>query len=232
MLKLQSRHKCPPAGFLYEQRQTGWRSWLADPPSQWDFRRLCMALQAHRRANPQFGFTTDMAKIETEVDHVNAKRVAAIPLSMSYVMEDGAAVADPKSQAPTLAQKVAVAVGALAKAAKGGAVLLDWEKAGGQPVAQELANKRAAICVGCPKNGSSSITDLFTVPAATMIKRQLERRASLKLSTPDDENLGTCEACLCPLRLKVFCPIQHIHEKTSADVRAELDPRCWILHEN
>lgn len=165
MLKLKDRKKAVPNGFLYRQGQTGWDNSKVAPYTLWDFYGLCRELQAHRMANPQFGLNTDMRAIESEVDFVTAKRVAAIPGAFDeYVVDEGAGV--PPKPSPPLSQKLLAAVGAVKRASKGGAVLLDWEKSGEPPVPSELSEGRAMICSTCPQNGKGDFTRWFTVPAS------------------------------------------------------------------
>ena len=92
-----------------------------------------------------------------------------------------------------------------------------------------MADSRAAICATCPRNDGGDFTAYFTKPIADRIRTQLEIRGDLQLRTSHDEKLTVCSACDCPLKLKVWVPIEHIMLHTADDVRAKLDPRCWIL---
>jgi len=96
-------------------------------------------------------------------------------------------------------------------------------------VEQTLADSRAAICADCPKNDGGDFTAYFTEPIANKIRTQLEIRGDLQLRTPSDEKLTVCSACDCPLKLKVWVPLDHILAHTSPEVKTKLDPRCWIL---
>jgi hypothetical protein len=104
-----------------------------------------------------------------------------------------------------------------------------WLGDGGQPVPQEQANARAAVCVACPKNQPHHLYEILTVPAVVEVERQLELRDKMKLHAQDEDKLHICEACWCVLRLKVHTPLKHILGTT--DMNA-LDPRCWIIAEN
>lgn len=220
----------PPNGILYEQRQTGFRSWLVEPSSQWDFDWCCRIIRDHRLANPRFGFTTDMGLIADELDRVNAARVAAIPGAQDYVIAVTDAGAANPHQAPlNLPAKLQHVAAGLSKMVTGGKGLLEWEKSGEPPVPAEQAEARAQVCAVCPKNSKDDLTRWFTVPASEFIKRQIERANNLKLATSKDAELGTCEACLCVLIPKVHTPLKFIH--MSEAVKAELDPACWILSE-
>lgn len=233
-VRLKNHWQCPPGGFHFFQAQTGWESAKADPPSQWDFKRLCTALQAHRKANPRFNLPTDMQTITEEVDTTNAMRVQAIPRAESYIVvsPEGSAFSNPtpKSLRPSLS-KLGVAVGAGSKYLAGGKLFIDWLGEGGVPVIPELANQRAAVCATCPKNTPGDWTQYFTDPVVAAVKRQIEFRNDLKLSTTNDEKLGTCQACLCVLTLKVHTPIQHIVKHMPPEVKKELVPQCWVLAE-
>jgi hypothetical protein len=97
-----------------------------------------------------------------------------------------------------------------------------------------VAERRASVCVNCPKNEPGDLTRFFTVPASEAIRKQLERAHLLKLHTQSDSQINVCGACLCPLRLKVWFPISFILKHMTDDVKAELQPespRCWILDE-
>ena len=239
-LRLVSRRTPPPNGFLYKQVQTNWESWRIAPETQWDFKALCRAIQQHRQSNPRFRLTTDLIAIANEVDAVNARRVAAIPGSDTYIMDDAAAQPIPKAQAlsQTLPGKLRDAVAGLRNINAGRVMLLDWETAGYPQVPQELAEQRATVCVSCPKNGRGDFTRWFTIPAAERIHKQIERLKDVKLATSKDDQLGVCEVCLCPLRLKMHTPIEFVGKYLSAELRAELaavqtglGTSCWVTSE-
>jgi hypothetical protein len=101
----------------------------------------------------------------------------------------------------------------------------------GEIVEPGLAEKRALICTTCPKNGLGDLTTWFTDPAADLIRQQLESRNQRKIYTSQDPLLGVCQACMCPLRLKIHAPIQIILNKMPAEDKGNLWPACWILAE-
>ena len=229
-LRLKNRNQGIPNGFMYLQRQTNWRSWEAQPPTMWDFKLLCREIQKHRQLNPRFGLSTDMNSIATEVDMVNAARIAAIPGTESYLINDAPFAPPNPPVLPSDPSGPLAAVGAnLVKMASGVGVLYDWLGSGGQPVDNTVAETRAQICVACPKNGKGDLTKFFTVPAANLIMKQLEQRKDLNLSTTVDDKLGICEACGCVNKLKVHVPIEFILAKMSEQVRSDLDKSCWVL---
>lgn len=124
----------------------------------------------------------------------------------------------------------------------GVSTLADWLGDGGNPVAPELAESRAATCacrsrnekgecVGCPKHKEGDFLSLFTGPVANLIRRQLEERKQLNLSTTHDGKLNFCDACGCPLKTKVHVPLEYIKKHIRRQEFSQLDPKCWIINE-
>lgn len=155
---------------------------------------------------------------------------------MDYVDAGGeAAIAIPKPKAPSPSEveQLNAAAGRARKIWSGVRTISDWIDSGAAPVAQEVADARAAICAKCPKNGQGDFTSWFTAPAAGAIKKQVEKLGDRKLTTPDSDKLNICEVCLCPLKLKVYAPMEfikpHMADGVLADLRAV--PGCWIVKE-
>lgn len=229
-LRLKSHSQSPPNGFLYVQTQTGWRSEQHVPTSQWDWNLLVRAVQQHRVSNPKLGLPTDLESIESELDYVNALRVQNMRGGSTYVTDDERPP-PPKSLASRLTSQLASVAAGARKVKAGALTLLDWNLSNDPPVEPEHAVSRAGVCVTCPQNGKGDLTRWFTVPAAAQIKKAMAARLGLNLTTPHDENLGVCEACSCPLALKVWPKIEYIKAHMPEEVKADLDPRCWILKE-
>lgn len=108
------------------------------------------------------------------------------------------------------------------------------EEFGKEPPSQELRQSRADVCTGrltgkpCPQNylGAWRVTDV----AVSIIKGQLERKRDLALRVEGEDKLGTCEACSCPLFLKVHYNFQTIYDHTSDQQFEKLraaNPECW-----
>ena len=106
-----------------------------------------------------------------------------------------------------------------------------WLASGRKPVIKQLATSRAAICVGCPLNGTGPLTQWFTEPASKIIGAAIQRRTDWKLETAYDAALGVCEACYCPLPTKVHEPIDLVLKGLSPKAKAKLWDRCWITKE-
>lgn len=228
MKRLKNRRASPPNGFLYTQKETGWENWKVDPSSQWDFYLCTRAIQAHRKANPQFKLNTSLPAIEEELDAVTSARVTAMPGTESYLMEVGGAAPSFQSAPVNNLQSLVAAVKAVST---GAANINDWLDSETPPVVSEVSKKRAEICVACPKNEMGSLGRFFTAPAAALIKLRLEKLHARKLSTPFDSQLGTCSACMCRNQLKVHEPLELVLKHTPAEVMNALDINCWVLSE-
>lgn len=232
MLKIKNKRANIPNGYLYVQRETNWDASKVMPHTISDFYAVCQAIRQHRMANPQFRLSTSMPAIEEEVERVNAARVAAIPGAKDvYLMEVGGGAAAPSfPQAP--AQTLQAVVAAVKQVSAGARTILDFEESGESPASYGQALKRAEVCVTCPLNETGDLTRFFTIPASERIKSQLERAHEMKLTTPLDNQLNICGACLCPLKLKIWFPLKFILAHMSDEVKAKLDQRCWILAES
>jgi hypothetical protein len=223
---MKSRTEHPPYSFQFLQPETGQTA-----PFTGSFNHVVEQVITLRRANPflaeRHGWRTDIAGVEAEVDAYNTARCIAGGW-LNFVVMDDTSAPDPTYAIPPPSQKK-TAVAAVRNVAAGVGVLLEWLGSGAKPVDQSLAENRASICATCPKNGKGGLLSYFTKPAADLIRTQMEMRGNLQLRTSHDEQLGVCEACLCPLKLKAHVPIEHILAHTSEVTKTQLDPRCWIL---
>jgi hypothetical protein len=110
---------------------------------------------------------------------------------------------------------------------KNGAIAItSWLGAGGVPVAQAIAQNRANVCLKCPHNN-----DNFK-PAeivASAIRRVIEIKNDSKLRVDGEKSLKTCDICLCPLRTKIWTPIDIIQKGVTEEERAQFAtvPGCW-----
>jgi hypothetical protein len=221
MARLKSREHQIPGGFRFRQPEIKWDSMVAlgMHPS---FTRLVDAVMAMRQGNQwmgqQKGWATDRLSVEVEVEQYNVK-ICQDHNWNQYLLEG-----DP-------VPKQAAHPHGLGRVAVGAKVLADWLGEGGKPVEKEKAVGRASVCVACPMNAGGDWTRFFTGPVSGMIRRFLEAKNELKLETEHDEKLGICQACACPMKVKVWTPIDHITAHLSQETRAELHPDCWILKE-
>lgn len=105
----------------------------------------------------------------------------------------------------------------------GFAILCRWLGSGAETVSPELAQSRADVCLKCPKN--KNIAPL-TVEAAMEIRRQVSLKNHLYLILKGEENLHTCEACSCVLKLKCWLPMSRI--RPDPNEMEKFHPDCWL----
>lgn len=222
MPRLVNRNTQIPGGFRYIQPQTNWHSrpWSS-------FNSIVDALVAHRKGNPflvqKHGWSIDKPTVENEVDLYNAMLCKQMGWS-AYFVEDGEPN-PPKISAPaSLANRVG-------KLAVGAVTQVEWIASGAEAVSPEQSERRAKHCLICPKHGKGDWTSYFTVPAQMAIQKALNQKREWKLETSVDKELQVCEACLCPMRLKVHMPIAAILRNMPEESLQDLDPHCWILSE-
>lgn len=224
---LKNRQLQIPGGIFFYQPQTKWKS------SPGSFENVVQQMQIHRRANAWLNLTTDTDALRDELDAF-AALVCARNGWTEYIIEPGGGMV-PKSKAPSAADLLHVnaAAGRVKKIWSGVRTLNDWIDSKEDAVSSEISESRAKACAECPTNGQGDFSRWFTQPAAQIIKKQVERLADRKLSTPYDEKLNICEACLCPLKLKVHTPFHFVKEHLREDVLTELkrQPHCWIVRE-
>lgn len=225
MARMKSLTEHPPWGWQFLQPETGQAQ-----PFVGSFNHVVEQVQILRQANPflaeRHGWRVDRAGIEHEVEQYQVARMIAGGW-LSFIIQDDAIPAAPIYVMPPLSQKKSVAA-RVRNVTAGVGVLLDWLGSGAKPVEQTLADSRAAICATCPNNDGGNFLAYFTKPIAEKIRTQLEIRGDLQLRTSYDEKLTVCSACDCPLKLKVFAPIDHILSHTSDEVKLKLAPQCWI----
>lgn len=209
-------HTFPPQGWFFRQVQTGW----TNPMAMVGFKASVDAIIKHRLSNKavttKYQLATDRSGVEQELMKYTRARLG-IP--------DPAAPSFFHVASSRLPSRVVAAAADIRKAAQGTAVVLDWLTSGGAPVAQELAEKRAAICVQCPKNVPGS---WYTVAPAELIRETLSARSDLKLATKSDEKLESCDVCKCLMRLKVWTPLEFILNKTKPEILKDFPQNCWI----
>lgn len=114
----------------------------------------------------------------------------------------------------------------------GAETLLDWLGHGAIPVETELAYRRALICANCRLNEKIKWYEFIKTGVAKAIIMQERLRNGAGLSTIYDEKLGSCRACKCYLKLKVWVPLSHIEDNLDRAQVKKLDPDCWVLTES
>lgn len=231
--RLKDRQRQVPNGYKFLQPQTNWQS-----PFFASFNVIVSSLIAHRKANPhlvkQHGWRTDEAGVADEVDEYNA-RICAQNGWTQYIMAPLGEPPPPKSKPPTIQDQKQLSAAGL-KAAKvwsGVKTLNEWYDSQEPAVPAELSIARAKACSECPFNEPGDYSKWFVAPAAEAIKRQVEKFSDRKLSTPYDDKLQVCKACLCVNKLSVHAPLRLKLAHMRPDVYAELEtaPDCWVVRE-
>lgn len=109
----------------------------------------------------------------------------------------------------------------------GAATLAEWFGAGGGPVAVIEANRRAEVCAHCPRNRIQSYRSRWGDYAAVVVSLASWLRGK-HLKTAFDHELGVCEACDCPMRVKVWCPKGIILRHMPSESQEKLWEKCWL----
>lgn len=223
-MPLKNRNVQIPNGFSYLQPETAWI-----PMRFSSFNSVVDQVIQHRLANPhlihQNGWSTDRATVEAEVDNYNSKVCAQ--MGWTDYLEGGGPMPVPFPQPGQIRQ----AARSLLNAAAGSAALVDFIGSREEAVPDELANQRAATCAACPLNTKGNWLSRFTVPVSNAIRIRLEERRGMKLSTPQDAQLGVCDACDCPLPLMIHFPLETKLNHMTKKALASLDSGCWIRAE-
>lgn len=225
---LADRNKFIPGGFRFIQPEISPNE-LGDPSTSFDV--LVNRVIELRRANPALAkahkLSLDYAAVAKEVDDYNSQICVAHGWT-GFVAGGSAGPFQQASPSP-LKARLESAAGSVKRVAAGVRTLLDWLGSGGKPVEASEAGERAAICVSCPLNKPGDWKSYFTGVVANQIRLQLEMKSAMELKTPMDEALHICAGCDCPLKLKVWAPMEHILENTTEETKQRLDACCWIL---
>ena len=219
MPTLKEPQKQIPGGFSFYEPST---KWTPAPFSSLD--SITQQLLSHRQGQPYLaqknGWPMDRETIYQEVVQWNVAKCVA--MGWTDYLIGGAEQPAPFTPPTHPPRRV------LRNVAGGLETLVEWISDGAEAVAPELANKRAATCAVCPKNKPGGWESFFTVPVSNAIRKALDKRKDYNLSTPSDDKLFVCEACLCPIPLKVHVPLVRILAKMSHVTIEELHESCWI----
>jgi hypothetical protein len=191
------------------------------------------ALQGNPKLAQNLGWDLSYNAMTDRVDELNAKLCLTMGWN-DYVAEAAGEPPPPKLMAPQHNQsKLQSVAAATRKIWSGAKTLNEWLDSGEPAVAQEQSERRAATCTACPLNGQGDLSSWFTAPAAEMIRRQIERLEVRKLTTSHDAKLNVCNACLCPLKLKIHTPMKFIRKYLTPEVISDLRKgnACWIITE-
>ena len=120
--------------------------------------------------------------------------------------------------------------GFISNATAGIGLYLEWFGEG-RPVDQLTAESRAATCIGCPKHVKGNILQRFNDFAAKEIMAVFGILNDFNLKTSRDDQLAICDACDCPMKAKVWSPIEIIKKHIRPEAEAALWDQCWIRKE-
>lgn len=232
MLEL-NEHQIPPGGWQFYQPETKWRN---PTPISSTLSQTVQLIVKMRKANPaitaKFKLATNPEAVKTEVLRFNRKRlglpVEGTPLPFRVPPSNQSARA-----AGAAGAAKTDAMSGLKRAAQGTAVGLEWLGKGAKTVPQELADKRAATCVACPRMVAG---EWYVTAPAELIKKSIEAWKALtgnsdfKFETAQGDKLKSCDVCKCLMPLKCFVPLEHIIAKTPEDVMKEFPQTCWVAN--
>ena len=232
MARLNNRSMQIPNGLTFYVPELNWR------PRQFSsFNGIVDAVYHLILGNPslQGKYPTDRTAVEDMVDEFNAN-ICAQNGWTEYIGRPEQAAPIPKGspqRQQILLQSLRNAAAKAKELVAGAKSLKAWVDSGDPPVPTEQSVNRAAICADCPQNEQGDFTKWFTVPAAELIRKNLEALQQRQLSTPSDGKINICMACSCPLKLKVHTPIGYIVKDLTSEQRErpKQGKNCWILAE-
>lgn len=214
--RLIDRNKQVPNGMFFYEPRTKWktRPWAS-------FNQIVDDVIAHRNQNAWLGLPVDRPTVEFQVDSFIAEICARMGWNQYITQSDGSPPPPLPVRPPSLGSR-------LGNVAAGAEANVEWLKSGAEAVPKQVAEGRAAVCLRCEMNGKGGLERFFTVPLANAIRHAYAQRREWKLETAYDNQLGVCEACNCPLKLKVHFPINIVRSKLTDAAKAALWEQCWI----
>ena len=105
--------------------------------------------------------------------------------------------------------------------------LVDWLGQGMQPVPNEEAEVRAAVCAPCIKNEHGDWWESAKTAVADAIRSQIALKKKLNVSTSMDHRIGTCSVCSCNLKLLAHVPIEILKEREPTERISAYPATCW-----
>ena len=109
--------------------------------------------------------------------------------------------------------------------ADGTRIIRDWLGSDGVAVDQATAQRRADICIACPRNKQGF---LLTETIAQAIHEQIEAKNHIGLRVNGEKKLLSCEVCSCVNRLQIWCPTEFLNKYSTQEHRdSEYPEQCW-----
>lgn len=223
-MRLKSREKFVPGGFQVLIPQAGMKK-----PFSGSFSEAVRFLHSFRSKNPALveknGWSLDIAQIEADVDLYNSQRMVAAGY-LNFVELEGEVPGEKKK---SLAVSFRSVRNAVAKAKTAAAIYSDLFGPDGKVVAKEEAERRAAICVECPRHDTTGgLAKYLVKEAAAEIMAVFGILKNKDVTTSLDDKLGVCEICECPMRAKVHVSNEILKKHIKPDQIAKLHEKCWI----
>lgn len=109
--------------------------------------------------------------------------------------------------------------------------LVSWFGAGARPVVKKLAQERADTCEKCEFNRPGDLGNWFSRSVSELIRSQVGVFKGMSLTATNDDKLGICDLCECPIKLKIHVPMEHIEKNMLAGVWPMLPEYCWMKKE-
>ena len=222
----------PPGGWMYTESFIP--QWTAPPGSFDTVVRAVIALrQGNRALTAQHNKSTDYEVVSNEVDEFNAQRMLSHGWE-AFVADGGTGPPNPVFSHPQRLRRSPGVVGIVRRAATVGVGMIRdlWLGDSLKPVSPELSEKRAQVCVVCPRHdGDKEFIDKLTAEAAKGVRALMQAKYDMELKTSVDDKLGMCRACGCVLPLKVHVSLEVAKKKLKPGDFEQLHETCWIRHE-
>jgi len=230
---LKSKVNFPPNGWEFYQPETNWR---ANPHVGFD--QVVAQIIEHRKANPRFNLATDRDTVNAQLEtHTEARIRATFPTQVDQWIVSPAPGGPEVPFFMLRRPRPQGAAAALANPPKrkimtGVGVIWEWLGGGLKPVAKELAESRAGVCVTCVENKDDpGILQTATEMVAGSLHELMEAKAGMELKTSHDPALKVCAVCKCVNTLKVWVPLEHIRGKTKPETLQAFPSWCWVRNE-
>lgn len=238
MITLRNKHDFPPGGWQYIFVPEG------DPEAALvinmglDLRQTVSTIVKYRKANPALGLSIHNSDAEQSLFEYTFGRLRdkygekTADRWFQTAESRSAIVADYSKKKPLyrLLEEKGNARPAVVEAYHRGAkTLASWVGEGAHPVAADIANHRAGVCVACPLNQpDDNWLSRLAVAVSSTVRAALQLKTQMNLRTDQDNDLFVCTACRCPLPLKVWVPMETILAEMDNETFESLHPKCWI----
>lgn len=219
----------PPGGWQFFEPAINWHA-----PVGLRFVECVDAIIKIRLANPRFNLSTDWHTVADTLDTFTCHRINFDPHYCFSATEAQKKTLHRGNDQPLSPAKPEAAglVAGIKSYAQGAQILTEWLGEGATPVSQDLSESRAKTCIPCPFNVRGNWKTKVGKKVAEAILEQLRVKDNMALRVTGEKKLGTCNACLCHLPLKVQVPLNHILKNTSQETLDALHPDCWVLSES